>query len=133
MVIDSSAALAILFDEPKSAAFSRAIEADSTRLMPATAVFESALVIERTLGLAGASALDALLHMMKMVIVPFGEADLALARLAFRMYGKGRHPAGLNFGDCMVYAACKATGEALLFKGADFARTDVLAHPASVG
>jgi ribonuclease VapC len=133
MVIDTSVAVTILFDEPESAAFSRAIERDSIRLMPASAVLESALVVERAIGLAGASALDAFMHEMRMVVVPFGEAELAQARLAFRTFGKGRHRAGLNFGDCMVYAASKATGEALLFKGADFARTDVLAHPDSVG
>jgi ribonuclease VapC len=133
MVIDTSAAIAILFNEPEAAAFTRAIEADLTRLMPATAVFESSLVVERAIGLAGASALDTLLHEMRVAIVPFGEADLAQARLAFRTFGKGRHAAALNFGDCMVYAACKASGEALLFKGGDFAETDVPAHPASVG
>jgi ribonuclease VapC len=131
MVIDTSVAVAILFDELESAAFARAIEADSTRLMPASAVFEASLVVERAIGLAGASALDAFLHEMRMAIVPFTEAELAHARLAFRTFGKGRHPASLNFGDCMVYAVSRTTGEALLFKGADFGRTDVLAHPAS--
>lgn len=133
MVIDTSVAVAILFAEPEAEAFAQAIQEDSARLMPATGVFESALVVERAIGLAGASALDALLHEMRMEIAPFGQVDLAHARLAFRTFGKGRHPAALNFGDCMVYAVCKATGEALLFKGGDFAKTDVLAHRASVG
>ena len=132
MMIDSSAAVAFLFGEPEALAFASAIESDSVRLMPASAVLEFALAVERKYALAGASALDAFLHEMRVAIIPFGEPDLTQARLAFRTFGKGRHPAALNFGDCMVYAACKATGEALLFKGADFARTDVLAHPASV-
>lgn len=131
MVIDASAAVAFLLSEPEGPAFSAAIESDPVRLMPASAVLESAIAIERKYALAGASALDAFLHEMRVVIVPFGEAELTHARSAYRTFGKGRHPAGLNFGDCMAYAASKATGEALLFKGADFARTDVLAHPAS--
>jgi len=132
MVIDASAAVALLLGEVEATAFSAAIESDPVRLMPASAVLESALAIERKYALAGASALDEFLRETRVVIVPFGEVELAHARSAFRTFGKGRHPAGLNFGDCMVYAACKATGEALLFKGSDFARADVAAHPASV-
>jgi ribonuclease VapC len=132
MIIDSSAAVAFLLNEAEARAFARAIEEDAVRLMPASAVLETASAVEREHGLVGASALDAFLTDAKIVVVPFGQSELDRARMAFRTFGKGRHPARLNFGDCMVYAACKATGEALLFKGADFAKTDVLAHPASV-
>ena len=132
MVIDSSAAIAILFGEPEAEAFARAIGGDATRIMPATAVFETALVVERKYGLAGASALDAFLSDAGIVVASFAQTDLAQARLAFRTYGKGRHPAALNYGDCMVYAACRAAGEALLFKGNAFSKTDAAAHPASV-
>lgn len=132
MMIDSSAAIAMLLREPEASGFASAVESDDVRLMPAPAVLETAIVMERKHGLVGASALDTLLSEIRIEIVPFAASDLAHARLAFRTFGKGRHPAALNFGDCMVYATCKATGEPLLFKGADFARTDVLAHPASV-
>jgi ribonuclease VapC len=132
MMIDSSAAIAMLLGEPEGSSFASAVESDGVRLMLAPAVLETAIAIERKHGLVGASALDALLSELGIDIVPFAASDLAHARLAFRTFGKGRHPAALNFGDCMVYAACKATGEPLLFKGADFGKTDVLAHPASV-
>ena len=75
--------------------------------------------------------LDRFLSALDITLVPFGPDEYRHAAAAFRRYGKRRHPARLNFGDCMAYAVSKATGEPLLFKGADFANTDVERHPAS--
>jgi len=125
MVIDTSAIVAILFGEPEAERFAEAIEQDPTRLMSAASVLETAIVVESELGEAGARDLDLLLHKAVITVAPFTPDHLAAARHAFRMFGKGRHPAGLNFGDCFSYALSRATGEPLLFKGGDFPRTDV--------
>ena len=126
MVIDSSAIVAILFGEEDSERFSAAIEADPTRLMSTATVLEASLVVESELGEEGGRELDLLLLTAGIETVAFSEEQLRVARHAFRVYGKGRHPAGLNFGDCFSYAASKTTGEPLLFKGNDFAMTDVV-------
>jgi ribonuclease VapC len=125
MVLDSSAVIAILLDEPERAAFNRRIEAAAPRLISAVTLAETAMVIEKRRGEAGGRELDLLLHRADVEIVPFDADQAELARTAFRQYGKGRHPAGLNFGDCLAYALAKATGEPLLFKGDDFAQTDI--------
>ncbi len=96
-----------------------------TRLMSAASALEASLVIESELGEEGSRELDLLLFKAGVEIAPFTEDQLKIARYAFRTYGKGRHPAGLNYGDCFSYALSKATGEPLLFKGEDFTRTDV--------
>ncbi len=127
MVIDTSAVIAILFDEADAERFSAAIESDPTRLMSAASVLEASLVVERELGEVGDRELDLLLLKAGIEILAFNEAHLKLARHAFRTYGKRRHAAGLNFGDCFSYAASRTTGEPLLFKGDDFAKTDVIA------
>ena len=125
MVIDTSAIIAILFGEPEAERFAEAIEQDPTRLMSAASVLETAIVVESELGESGARDLDLLLYQATITAAPFTPDHLAAARHAFRMFGKGRHPAGLNFGDCFSYALSRATGEPLLFKGGDFPRTDV--------
>ena len=126
MVIESSALVAILFGESDAAALAAEIERDATRLMSAASALEVAMVIESELGEEGGRELDLLLMRVGVEIVPFTEEHLRLARHAFRTFGKGRHPAGLNFGDCFAYALSKASGEPLLFKGADFAKTDIV-------
>ncbi len=126
MVIDTSAVVAILFGEEDAGRFSAAIESDPTRLMSAASVLEASLVIESELGEEGERELDFLLLKAGIETVPFNEEQLKRARHAFRTYGKGRHAAALNFGDCFSYAASKTTGEPLLFKGDDFAMTDVV-------
>ena len=126
MVIDTSAVIAILFGERESERFGAAIEADPTRLMSAASILEASLVVERELGEEGERELDLLLLRAGIETVAFNEAQLKLARHAFRTYGKGRHAAGLNFGDCFSYAVSRTTGEPLLFKGEDFALTDVV-------
>ncbi len=125
MVIDTSAVVAILFGEEDAERFGMAIESDPTRLMSAASVLEASLVIESELGEEGERELDLLLLRAGIEALPFNEEQLRLARHAFRTYGKGRHPAGLNLGDCFSYAASRTTGEPLLYKGDDFAKTDV--------
>jgi ribonuclease VapC len=126
MVIDTSAIVAILFGEPEAATFAESIEQDPTRLMSAASVLEAAIVVESELGDAGARELDLLLYKAEITITPFSPEHLAAARHAFRIFGKGRHTAALNFGDCFSYALSKTTGEPLLFKGQDFSRTDIV-------
>ena len=125
MVIDTSAIVAILFGEAEARRFARAIDRDTLRLMSAVSVLEATMVLESELGEAGGRELDLLLHRAGIEIVGFLPDQLDAARRAFRAYGKGRHPAGLNFGDCFSYALARSTGQPLLFKGNDFARTDV--------
>jgi ribonuclease VapC len=125
MVIDTSALIAILLDEPERRSVNEKIEADAVRLLSAASFVETALVIETRLGEAGGRELDLLIHRAEIEIVPVDADQAEIARRAFRRFGRGRHPAGLNFGDCFSYALAKASGEPLLFKGADFARTDI--------
>ena len=98
MVLDTSALLALLLDEPEAEEFRTAVEEDATRLVSAANLLEAALVIE---------------------------AHVSEARRAYRRFGKGRHAAALNFGDVFAYALARTSGEPLLFKGDDFAKTDV--------
>lgn len=125
MVIDSSALLAILFDEDGAEALEEAIEADPVRLMSAASVLETAIVVEARLGDPGGRELDLLLHKAGIDISAVTSDQVEVARHAFRKFGKGRHPAGLNFGDCFSYALSKSSGEPLLFKGDDFPQSDV--------
>jgi ribonuclease VapC len=127
MVLDSSAVLAVLFDQPERRAFTLSIERDPRRLMSAANVLESALVAEASRGESAGRELDLLLHRADVLLVPVDADQVELARSAWRRFGKGRHPAGLNFGDCFAYALAEASGEPLLFKGEDFARTDIAA------
>jgi len=127
MVLDSSAVLAILFDEPERRTFTVAIEKDPRRLISAATLLESALIVESRRGEPAGRELDLLLHRADVQIVPVDADQVELARSAWRRFGKGHHPAGLNFGDCFAYALAAATEEPLLFKGDDFRRTDVSA------
>ena len=125
MVLDTSAVLAILFNEPEAAAIETAIEGDSVRLMSAASALEAAIVVEARYGEPGGRELDLLLHKARIDLVSFDSAQVELARHAYRRFGKGRHPAGLNFGDCFAYALSRRSGEPLLFTGDDFSRTDI--------
>ena len=130
MVIDTSALAAIFFHEPERDAFRDAIVAASSRLISAATLLEAGMVIEGRRGGGAGREFDLFIVRTLIKIVPI-DAELAdLARSAWRKYGKGRHPAGLNFGDCFSYALAKSSGEPLLAKGGDFARTDVLIHSA---
>ena len=125
MVIDISALLAILLNEPDRRAFDEAIDRDLVRLMAAPTYLETSMVIAGRRGDAGLNRLQRLVDVADIEIVAFTGEHAELARLAFLAYGKGRHRAALNFGDCMSYALAKATGEPLLFKGTDFGLTDI--------
>lgn len=125
MVIDTSALIAVLFNESEAPALRLAIERDPVRRMSAASLLETSIVVEARYGEAGGRELDLLLHKADVQIVAVSEDQAEIARVAFRKYGKGRHRAGLNFGDCFAYALAKASGEPLLSKGDDFARTDV--------
>jgi ribonuclease VapC len=126
MVIDTSALVAILFLEPEAPLFAAALEEDPTRLLSAATLLETSIDVAARVGEAGTRELDLLLHKAEIRVVPFDLDQAELARHAFREYGKGRHPAGLNFGDCLSYALARATGEPLLCKGNDFPHTDLI-------
>lgn len=125
MVIDTSAIIAILLGEPTAAALADAIAADAKRLMSAFSVLECGIVIEAKKGEAGGQALDLLMHRAHIETIALTVEQVELARAAWRKFGKGRHPAGLNIGDCCSYALAKYTGEPLLFIGDDFSQTDI--------
>jgi ribonuclease VapC len=125
MVIDTSALIALLLDEPEAEDFRVALEDDRTRLVSAATLLEAALVIEARKGDGGGRELDLLVQKAALTVVPVDEDQVAEARRAWRRFGRGRHDAGLNFGDLFAYALVRTSGEALLFKGDDFARTDV--------
>lgn len=125
MVIDTSAILTILQNEPERRTFNEAIEVAESRLMSAASFVETSIVIETRFGADGVRDLDLFLSKAGVELVPVDVEQAQLARLAFRQYGKGRHPAGLNFGDCFTYALAKLENEALLYKGEDFSHTDL--------
>jgi ribonuclease VapC len=125
MVIDTSALIAILLGEPDAKVFSEAIANAPKKLVSAFSALETSIVIESKKGEPGGRELDLLLHKARIEIVPINEEQFELARQAWRDFGKGRHPAGLNIGDCCSYALSKYSGEPLLFKGDDFSKTDV--------
>ena len=125
MVLDTSALLALLLDEPEAEDFRTAVEEDTTRLVSAATLLEAALVIEARKGEPGGRELDSLIHKAAIAVVAVDAEQVAEARRAYRRYGKGHHAAGLNFGDVFAYALARTSGEPLLFKGDDFARTDI--------
>jgi len=125
MVIDTSVLIAILLDEPERDAFLRAIDAASSRLVSAMSKLEAGIVIVGRKGRAARGEVDLLMTKLAATVVPFDERQADIARDAFARFGKGRHRAGLNFGDCAAYALAIAEAEPLLFKGADFGETDV--------
>src|SRR5437899_289095 len=125
MVIDSSAFAAIFFNEPERPRFLQAIREDGTRLVSAANALETSMVIEGKQGEIAGREFDLFLHRLKIEVVSVDEAQFAVARTAWRRYGKGRHTAGLNFGDCFAYALSKVSGERLLAKGTDFQKTDL--------
>ena len=125
MVIDTSALVAMLSDEPEAEAFERAVEADPVRLMSTASYLEAAIVIETRFGEPGGRELDLWIHRAGIELVAVNVDQAEIARSAYRRYGKGRSPAGLNYGDCFAYALSKISGEPLLFKGNDFSHTDI--------
>ena len=126
-LIDTSVLIALLNVEPESARLAVAIETDATRLISAATVVEAGMVIESRYGSVGGRELDLLMAKASLSIQAVTVEQAEMAREAWRRFGKGRHPASLNFGDCFSYALAKATGEPLLFKGNDFTHTDITA------
>ncbi len=125
MVIDTSAVLAILQDEPERSVFNALIAAAEIRLLSAASLVELSIVLEARFGPDGPGDLDVFLSTAGIQIVAVDRVQAELARSAFSRYGKGRHRAGLNFGDCFAYALAKEFGAPLLFKGNDFSHTDL--------
>ncbi len=127
MVIDTSALIAILFGEPEALSLTRTIADESRKLISAFNALESGIVVEARKGEAGGRELDLLMHRARIEIIAMNADQAELARAAWRKFGKGNHPAGLNIGDCCAYALAKYSGEPLLFKGNDFTQTDIMA------
>jgi ribonuclease VapC len=125
MVIDTSAIVAILENEPEGASFVRLIAADEVRLLSAVSRVECTCVIEGRKRAAGRADLELFLREAAIEIAPVTADQAEIACEVFRRFGRGRHPAGLNIGDTFAYALARATGEPLLFKGDDFTRTDI--------
>lgn len=126
MVIDTSALVAILAAEPEQQRFIHAIEAAESCRLSAASWVETSIVVESRHGAAGLYYLDQLLSRADIEITTVDQQQARSAREAYRQYGKGRHPAGLNFGDCFSYALAAARAEPLLFKGNDFSQTDIV-------
>ena len=125
MVIDTSALLAVLLSESEKDAFLSAILDDPVRLVSTGSMLEASIVLAARGGEDNVHDLDRFVRDVEIEIVAFDHLHLALARTAWRRFGKGNHKAGLNFGDCMAYALAKSRDEPLLFKGDDFSHTDV--------
>ncbi len=125
MIVDTSAILAILFREPDAEHYAKAIALASSRRMSVATLVEATIVLERRGGAAAGYELDAFLEEAEIELEPVTLEHTQVARRAWWRFGKDHHPAGLNFGDCFVYALAQATREPLLFKGRDFELTDV--------
>jgi ribonuclease VapC len=125
VIVDTSALTAVLFGEPERPRFAQAIHDADTCRVSAVSFVELSMVLERQLGVEAGRQVDALSRRVGIVVEPVTVDQAHLARQAFLDFGKGRHKAGLNLGDCFAYALAKATGEPLLFKGNDFSLTDI--------
>lgn len=127
MVIDTSAVTAVLLHEPERDVMIRQMTDAPRVLISSGTLLESAIVIEARRGEAGGRELDLFLHRLDAVTVEVDEEQVEAARAAWRRFGKGRHPAGLTYGDLFAYALSRVSGEPLLYTGDDFSRTDVVA------
>jgi ribonuclease VapC len=125
MVVDTSALLAILQDEAERRRFNEAIESADARRISAATLVETSIVVDARFGAEGLRSLDRLIEVAGIEVVPVDLDQARVAREAWRRFGKGRHAAALNFGDCFSYALASVVHEPLLFKGEDFARTDI--------
>lgn len=125
MILDTSALLAVLFDEPDADYFERVIASAVTCRMSVASHLEAVLVVESRMGDEGGRQLDNLVEASEIELVSVTPEQTQAARLAWRRYGKGNHPAGLNFGDCFAYALAEIAREPLLSKGMDFSLTDI--------
>jgi len=129
MVIDTSALVAIFLGEPERKLLLDLLLQAETRMISAATVLEAGIVLEARRGESAGREFDLLLVRANLQIVAVDSEQTEIARSAWRKYGKGRHPAGLTFGDCFAYALAKFAGEPLLAKGTDFAATDIEVCP----
>ncbi len=125
MIIDTSALVSILDQEPEAERLARAIATASERMLSAANLVETGIVMQVRRGDEAARDLDLLLAKLKIEIIPVSAKQASLARKTFQRFGRGRHSARLNFGDCFAYALAKDNAAPLLFKGKDFSQTDV--------
>jgi len=126
MIVDASAMIAILRDEPEALSYAKVIASASSRRISAVNYVEAAVVIDGSRDPVASRRFDDLVRAAQLVTEPVTEAQVRIAREAYRDFGKGSgHPAGLNLGDCFAYALAKVTGEPILFKGDDFTHTDL--------
>jgi ribonuclease VapC len=125
VVIDTSALLAILFGEAERERFLKIVSESSIRLLSAANALETAILVEARRGEIAGRELDLFVHRTKIEITAVDADQVAIARYAWRKFGKGRHPAALNFADCFAYALAKTSSEPLLAKGRDFPQTDL--------
>lgn len=125
MVIDSSVLLAILQEEPEAKSFVGALAAAGNRRMSVASFVEVSMVIESRFGGEGIRDLDLFIERASIELTPVDIEQAQMARFGYSRYGKGRHRAGLNYGDCFAYALARVLGEPLLFKGDDFGHSDV--------
>jgi ribonuclease VapC len=126
MILDTSVLVAVLFREPEAALYTRLIHDDDHCLISAGSFLELSIVIERLAEADAVRQCETFFRRADITIEPFTVDQAHIARQAFHDFGKGRHPAGLNLGDCFAYALAKTTGEPLLFKGEDFKKTDIV-------
>lgn len=126
IVVDTSAIVAIIEAEPEAPAFELALEQAQTKTVAAPSVIEAMMVLSRKRGADSANVVMGMLRAFEIQVVAFDEHFIPVAFNAFLRFGKGRHPAGLNFGDCFSYALAHSRGEPLLFKGQDFSATDLI-------
>lgn len=127
MIVDTSALLAILFAEDDAERYTQAIAGAEPSMMSAANYLEAASVVDSQVGAAGGRQLDALISHSGIQVEAVTREHADIARQAYSDFGKGNHSAALNFGDCFAYALAKSTGRGLLFKGEDFAKTDIVA------
>ncbi|MDB9312981.1 type II toxin-antitoxin system VapC family toxin [Spirulina sp. CS-785/01] len=125
MVIDTSAILAILGDEPEREALIQKIESAKVRLIAAPTLLEGEILLHARKGPLGRAELELFIYEAEFTVVPFDKAQVHFAFLAWEQYGQGQHPANLNWGDCMAYALAKSRSEPLLFQKAGFTQTDI--------
>lgn len=125
MVVDSSVLIAILLAEPEAEDYAKQLIDTNDIYISAVSIVESSIVIEYKKGELGAIQYGELLKIITPTIIAFDSQQAKLALVAWRQYGKGRHPAKLNFGDCCSYATAKYLNKPLLFKGNDFSKTDL--------
>ena len=125
MILDSSALVAIVCEEPGAEDLANRIARARTVAIGAPAVAETQLVLTNKLGPNGAAMVNQFMEEARVLVVPFGRDHISSFMDAFQRYGKGRHPAALNMGDCFSYSIARVAGQPLLFVGNDFPKTDI--------